>query len=541
LLATIGNNWGVVMSLDENVQIPQSMFGDNCQPKVLHDHQSAAIENLRQALRDGFKRPMLESPTASGKTVIAASIALSAITKWFLRPRETRKAKAVYFMVNAKSLIKQTFDRFVENGIPSMHIGMLGDGKRINLGAPILISTWQSLTRREVELADLVIIDEAHSLPKFYREWMAKPEWAKIPFVGLSATPWTDGLGLFFDTKVTGETTKNLIEKGKLSPFRVYAPSSHLKPDLEGIKTVKGDHAIGELADRMSKPELIADALEEWLKRGEGRPTLCFAVNRAHAMKLENRFKDASIRTGYIDMNTPIQDRERIGRELECGSIQVVFNVNCLTTGVDWPFVSCVVLCRPTKQEHTYVQIVGRGLRTFPGKIDCIIIDHSDTTVRLGLVSDISFDDLDKGKNKESKKSKKTEKTEKYEALPKECICGYIKPVGVRKCPDCGFEPQPQSHIGFERGELEQVHGAVLKATKAVKQAWFSMLRAIALGKRGVSNIDGWVANKFKSKFGTWPRALSKTIVPPTLEVINYVRHLDIAWANRKGVNLACA
>ena len=85
-----------------------------------------------------------------------------------------------------------------------------------------------------------------------------------------------------------------------------------------------------------------------------------------------------------------------IGRRLREGQIKVVCNVYCLTTGVDWD-VRCIILARPTKSEILYTQIIGRGLRTAEGKTDCLVLDHSDTTLRLGFVTDIHHETLDDG------------------------------------------------------------------------------------------------------------------------------------------------
>ena len=68
-----------------------------------------------------------------------------------------------------------------------------------------------------------------------------------------------------------------------------------------------------------------------------------------------------------------------------------------MTTGVDLD-VRCIILARPTKSEILYTQIVGRGLRTAEGKQDCLILDHSDTTLRLGFVTDIHHEHLDDGR-----------------------------------------------------------------------------------------------------------------------------------------------
>lgn len=76
------------------------------------------------------------------------------------------------------------------------------------------------------------------------------PEWAEVPFVGLSATPWTKGLGKFFDVLIKVATTRELIDEGFLSPFRAFAPAH---PDLSGIKTIAGDYDQGQLSNLMRR------------------------------------------------------------------------------------------------------------------------------------------------------------------------------------------------------------------------------------------------------------------------------------------------
>ncbi len=72
---------------------------------------------------------------------------------------------------------------------------------------------------------------------------------------------------------------------------------------------VAGDYHEGELSQAMSQPVLVADTVSTWLRLGEDRPTLCFAVDRAHARKLADEFEAAGIPTGYVDINTPADER----------------------------------------------------------------------------------------------------------------------------------------------------------------------------------------------------------------------------------------
>ena len=303
------------------------------------------------------------------------------------------KGRHVVFCVPALDLIDQTLASFWQDGIGDVGV-IQADHIETDWSRPVQIASVQTLTRRGYPPADLVIIDEAHRCFEFYERWMADPVWQTVPFIGLSATPWTKGLGKHFDDLIIAATTAEMIEAGHLSKFRVFAPDH---PDLRGVKNVAGDYHEGQLSEVMNKAVLTANIVETWLQKGEDRPTLCFAVDRAHAKALQQQFEAAGVPTGYQDAHTSKEERAEIRRKFHRGEIKVVCNVGTLTTGVDWD-VRCIVFARPTRSEILYVQIVGRGLRTTEGKDDCLILDHSDTALRLGFVTDIHHDKLDDGR-----------------------------------------------------------------------------------------------------------------------------------------------
>ena len=201
-------------------------------------------------------------------------------------------ALPVIFTVPAIELVDQTLEKFHREGIHDIGV-MQAQHQRTNSSRPIQIASIQTLMRREIPRADLVFIDEAHRLFSFYGKWFTDPAWNNIPFIGLSATPWTKGLGKLYEELIVAATTQDLIDLGFLSKFRVFAPAH---PDLKGVRIVAGDYHEGELADRMNKAPLVADIVSTWLKHGRGRPTLCFAVDRAHAKHIQEKFIEAGVR-----------------------------------------------------------------------------------------------------------------------------------------------------------------------------------------------------------------------------------------------------
>lgn len=476
--------------------------------RPLRPHQVQAIEMLKRSLSHGRKRPLIQAPTGFGKTLLAAAIVEGAL----------RKGKRLIFTVPALSLVDQTVAAFWAEGIRDVGV-LQGAHEMTNPSRPVQVASVQTLARRPIPPADIVVVDEAHRWFDFYGKWMADEAWAGVPFVGLSATPWTKGLGRWYDDLIVAATTEQLIEAGYLSRFEVFAPSH---PDLTGVRTVAGDYHEGDLSAAMDKPALTADVVETWRRLGEDRPTLVFAVDRAHARHLQERFAEAGIPTGYVDAFTELDEREAIRKKFHSGEMRVVVNVGCLTTGVDWD-VRCIVLARPTKSEMLFVQIIGRGLRTADGKANCRIIDHSDTHLRLGFVTDVHREKLDDGQPKAKTAS------ERKQPLPKECpSCSYLKPAKVHACPACGFAPATQSSVDTADGDIARVDGKMMAASRAARQRWYSEVLWICR-ERGYK--PGWAANQYREKFGVWPRGLDDVPSQPGPEVASWVKSRLIRYA----------
>lgn len=477
--------------------------------KTIRPHQERSIVSLRQSLASGKKRPLLQLPTGAGKTFVAANIIRMA--------REKRKT--VCFCVPAISLIDQTVQEFFAEGIEDIGV-IQASHPMCDYSKPVQVASIQTLQARGVPLVDFVIVDEAHKMFTVIGKWMQdEPE---TPFIGLSATPWAKGLGKFYDDLIVGCTMRQLIDEGYLSDYRVFAPSH---PDLSGVKTTAGDYNQRDLGEVMNDRLLVADVVTTWRKLGEGRPTLCFAVDCAHAKALQAQFQANGIGAGYIDAHTDLVERKFIEGQLKRGEISVVCNVGCLTTGVDWD-VRCIILARPTRSEMLFVQMIGRGLRTAVGKTDCLILDHSDNHTRLGFASSIARSELCDGD------SKKAKKAEKKEPLPKECgKCAFLKAPKQHECPSCGFKPEKVSEVEFEDGELVEVKR---KPRPVDKQRIYCELLGYAREK---GKNEKFALAMFRNRFNEWPyNKKNAAPISPSPETISYVRSRQIAYAKGRGL-----
>jgi hypothetical protein len=175
---------------------------------------------------------------------------------------------------------------------------------------------------------------------------------------------------------------------------------------------------------------------------------------------------------------------------------------------------------------------LGRGLRTAEGKRELIILDHSDSTLRLGFVTDIHHTRLDGG----SALVGEREKVEPTPPKPAECVkCQLVYARHLSACPGCGHAPERVCKVETVGGELIDMTAAQRKANGAEwaeKIAFMAQLKAYAnsTGKR-----EGWVAHKYRQKFGVWPYDFRVKHCRPAAGVDPHVRSWimaqNIRWA----------
>ena len=482
---------------------------------TLREDQQETFEQLRREIYS-TKRVIVQGPTGYGKTIFCGGIIESA----------RRKKKRALFTVPAVDLIDQTVEKFYNHGIRDVGV-IQADHEMTDWSQPVQIASVATLMKRNVPPCDVILIDEVHKWFTFYEKLLCDPARVKTPIIGLSATPWTKGLGEYFDKLVIASTTRKLIEQGRLSPFKVYAPTH---PDLRGVHTSRGDYVEGELSDRMNTAELTADIVQTWLKLGQNRKTITFAVDRAHAKHLQQRFQGAGVRTEYQDAYTSRAERARIKRQFHNNEIDMVVNVATLIMGVDWD-VRCIICARPTKSDMLFVQMMGRGLRTAEGKDHLLILDHSDNHLRLGFVTDI--DEAHQGLHQGTTPLHDTGK--RRVRLPKECPnCAFLKPPKTAKCPGCGFVCEAHSKIEENEGELKE-----LKTGRARPSMVLGEKPAVYAGLVWYAKEHGfkpgWADHKYKLIFDCWPRGM-KFNPPqmPTPELFEWIRRQNANYGRRK-------
>lgn len=470
----------------------------------LRPYQEDARILLRRGFADGYIRQMLKAPTGAGKTEIAIALAKGAI----------EKGTTVLLICERISLVEQAAVRFTRAGL---RVGILqGKHRGYDPSAPIQCASAQTLARRKWPEAGLVIIDEAHILHKIHKDIMKT--WNAVPVIGLSATPWTKGLGKHFQNMVANVSVSDLMRDGYLVPAVVYGPA---RPDLSKVRTVAGDYE--ESGSARESMRIIGDAVSHWLKFGENRPTAMFAVNIAHSQALVAEFIANGIKAEHVDAYTDSEERRAIFEKFDNGEIKIISSVDVIGRGWDQPKVSCLMLCRPTKSLMVHFQQIGRGLRTHEFKENCLVLDFAGNHERLGFVTDPTPDVLDTGEKKDAQKAERKEK------LPKPCPkCHFLKTEHA--CPQCGFAPERQNQVEHDEGQLELIKGRAKQVAIQVKIDWYAQLRTYAKAK---GYKEGWAARKYRDRFGVWPNDPRIRNAPPAIvspEVANYIKYMNIKF-----------
>lgn len=489
--------------------------------------QERALNMLRRDWKanDTF---MVYSPTGSGKTGLAAFIVAGFVSR----------GMRVLFCAPYTILIGQTANRFVEYGLPGDEIGYIwADHPNYDPDRKIQIASADTLIRRVFpENIDLLIIDEAHLRKKRILKDIERLRGKGVKVIGLSGTPFSPFLGKYYDRLIKPTTIGELIQRGDLSKYEFYAPT---KPDLKDVKTKASleygsDYNETQLAEIMCGSTLVGDIVQNWLENGRDLPTIAFCVNVAHANYLTIQFNLAGVNAEVMTADTPVDERQTIIHRFETGATKIIVSVGVLVAGFDSD-VRCIIYARPTKSEIRWLQALGRGLRTAPGKESCLIFDHSGTVHRLGYPDSIEYDDLP-GKSDGMEESARRAAEERAEKLPHECSqCHYMKPAGVYVCPKCGHKPLGGEDVDTDTGrKLKKLGKNQHQPTKAEKQAWWSQIKfyqrqRVSQGKKPVS--DGWCANTFRERFDEWPNGLSDFPMEITPTVSNFIRHKLIAYA----------
>lgn len=438
------------------------------------EHQAEGYARLRAAVARLLRtRPgqgagvVAVAPPGYGKTRIALEVANGA--------REKGKRTGIF--AAKQELIDQPMHRVLEAGWPREDLQVITAGETIGRDdASLVIASVQTLLARGLRpQLDTAIWDEC-------RHFVA-PEWftvagdyKHIVRVGLDATPArADGapLGDLFDELVELATIGWLTENRWLVPQRLLAPESEGK-------------------------DLAETPLAFYEAHARGLRAIVFCKSIAESKRQTQEFILAGYRAVHLDGKTPTERRRTAIERLRTGEVQVVCNQGLLTEGLDVPELDCIIVARGVAHESTWVQILGRNLRTEDGqqlgphhrKQVAIVGDLLGQCHRHGFIADARTWHL------EGKALRRADDIPGA-VMCRSCFAWNRGPA----CLVCGAKLPPPPPPRVTKRELKEQRQANAPRHGREWELWLDLVRTAAM--------KGWkpqaASMRFKAITGRWP------------------------------------
>jgi DNA repair protein RadD len=418
-------------------------------------YQAEALEALDLHMRTKETHPCVVIPTGGGKSILMAW----AIQSW----KRDYPPFRCCVLAHRKELVEQNAAE-LRSLWPGGDIGIYSAGlSSRHVDRAITFASIDSVFRRwgEFPPLDVLIIDEAHRIPARgegkYRTFIngCRKSNPSLRVIGFTATPFRMGCGpICHKDHILNEVcyeanVGTLIAQGFLCRLR--SKIGDVQADISNVeRNHGGDYKEKSLAAVMDAPDIVRRAVQSAMAKinAENRKScIFFCVDVKHCHDVSNELRKYGIEAPCVTAKTPAAERDRIAKRFKQGGYRAICNVNVYTEGFNAERVDAIVLLRPTLSPGLYVQMVGRGLRLHPSKIDCLVLDYGHCIETHGPI-----DCMDAG-----------------EVRLIDCgNCGDTFSRAIRSCPHCGWEIPKQEIERAEAVEREKAMHAAEAAQRAI-------------------------------------------------------------------------
>ncbi|KAG5518055.1 hypothetical protein PMAC_003241 [Pneumocystis sp. 'macacae'] len=340
----------------------------------LRPYQEECIQACLKGIREGKRRLGVSLATGSGKTLIFSTLIQR------IEPIEPNATQTL-ILTHRRELVDQAY-RQCSQLYPEKTIEVeMGKASASGLADITIASVPTMVSHERMQKFDparfkLILIDEVHhavtpSYMRILKHFSAMSSESKIIVIGLSATIFRlDGLklGVAIDHIAYHQNLIDLINEKWLSNIFFTTICSGI--DLSKVKNDKfGDFEKKSLSNIINTRPTNDICVRTWIKKA------LFCVSITHCLDMANTFRSYGIDARIVTSKTSKSERLKLLEDFQKQKYPVLINCGILTEGTDIPNIDCVLLARPTKSHNLFLQMIGRGMRLFPGKTDCHVID----------------------------------------------------------------------------------------------------------------------------------------------------------------------
>lgn len=364
---------------------------------ALRPYQEECVAAHWSYLAENDGNPLFVVPTGGGKSHVMAAFLRRSLEAW-----PTTRA---IVLTHVQELIEQNHDKLLEHwGGPLAPVGIYSAGLgRRDTSDSVVFAGIQSVFKRPEDLGrfDLALVDECHLIPKKgqgrYRTYLdalreLNPD---LRVLGYTATPFRldggllhRGEGAIFDDIAYDVDLVMLVREGWLAPLVPKRPEHAI--DLSGVRTARGEFIEADVAEAAMGTDCVRAAVQEvvTVARTAGRRSwLIFCSGIAHAGAVLDELDRHGVSARAVFGDTHRYERAQAVDDFRTGRFTALVNVGVFTTGFDVPRVDLMAVMRATQSAGLYVQIMGRGMRTFAGKRDCLVLDYGGNVERHGPIN----------------------------------------------------------------------------------------------------------------------------------------------------------
>lgn len=352
----------------------------------LHDLELRAYQDNAVNLAIAKQRGIIQAGTGAGKTSVLSGILARTNVKSLILIHKTD----IFYQ-----LIKN-FERVLK--VP---IGRIGDGEcdfqnitvaMIQTVARLydpkvkvvekdnkLLKEKGDQIRQFVSDVECVLIDEAHHIAAdtFWTVMQNVPK--ALYRIGVTATPFReDNMDIMLEgalaQKIVSISSSWLIDNNYLVPPDIYLfPFSHQRrKGKDPYSIVYGQ----EVVENVDRNYLICNlALKA---KAAGHAILVAVTQIEHGEVLEKMLQRVDPTAIFVNGQSKSDVRQQILKELGAGANRIVVATNIYSEGVDMPALSVLINAKAAASGIDSLQLLGRVLRTAPGKTKAWVIDIQD-------------------------------------------------------------------------------------------------------------------------------------------------------------------